>query len=78
MMHVPLAMSGPPPEQEDHIAERMAAFIVEQLEKAGVCSTHDVRANGFSLNDVARYWPEACRIAEIKQPGPGHFRASER
>jgi hypothetical protein len=51
-----------------HVAERIASAIVEQLQKRGQCSIMDIKAMGFSLNDIARYWPEACRIAERKSP----------
>ena len=51
-----------------HVAEQIAAVIVEQIQKRGQCSIMDVKAMGFSLNDIARYWPEACRIAERKSP----------
>ena len=51
-----------------HVVERIAAAIVEQLQKRGQCSITDIKAMGFSLNDIARYWPEACRIAERKSP----------
>ena len=47
-----------------HVAERIAAAIVEQLQKKGQCSIMDVKTMGFTLNDIARYWPDACRIAE--------------
>jgi hypothetical protein len=40
--------------------------IVEQLQKRGQCSIMDIKAMGFLLDDIARYWPEACRIAERK------------
>ena len=51
-----------------HVAERIASAIGEQLQKRGQCSIMDIKAMGFSLNDIARYWPEACRIAERKSP----------
>lgn len=51
-----------------HVAKLMAAGIVEQLQKKGQCSIMDIKAMGFSLNDIARYWPEACRIAEHDRP----------
>jgi len=51
-----------------HVAERIAAAIVEQLQKRGQCSIMDIKAMGFLLDDIARYWPEACRIAERKSP----------
>ncbi len=51
-----------------HVAERIASAIVEQLQKRGQCSIMDIKTLGFSLNDIARYWPEACRIAERKSP----------
>jgi len=47
-----------------HVAERIATAIVEQLQKKGQCSIMDVKTMGFTLNDIARYWPDACRIAE--------------
>ena len=49
-----------------HVVERIAAAIVEQLQKRGQCSIMDIKAMGFLLDDIARYWPEACRIAERK------------
>jgi hypothetical protein len=51
-----------------HVAEHIAVAIVEQLQKKGQCSIIDIKALGFSLNDIARYWPEACRIAERARP----------
>jgi hypothetical protein len=50
------------------VAERIAKAIITRLEQHGQCSIMDIRALGFSLNDIARYWPEACRIAERKRP----------
>lgn len=49
---------------QPHISERIAEVIVKQIRQHGQCSIMDVRAMGFSLNDIARYWPDACRIAE--------------
>jgi hypothetical protein len=51
-----------------HVAERIATAIVEQLRKKGQCSIMDIKAMGFSLNDIARYWPDACRMAERARP----------
>jgi hypothetical protein len=42
----------------------MAEVIAKRIQQHGQCSIMDVRAIGFSLNDMARYWPDACRIAE--------------
>jgi hypothetical protein len=78
MMSTSLAMPEQLPEQGDPTAQRMAAFIVERLEKNGSCSIHDIKTHGFSLNDIDRYWPEACRIAESSRPAPDWFCASER
>lgn len=49
-----------------HVAERMADAIVQRLGRYGQCSIMDIRAIGFSLNDITRYWPDACKIAERK------------
>ena len=53
-----------------HVAERIAAAIVEQLQKSGQCSIMHLCDIGFSLNDIARYWPQACKLAEAKRPNP--------
>ena len=50
------------------VAERIAEAIITRLEQHGQCSIMDIKAMGFSLNDIARYWPEACHIAERKRP----------
>lgn len=50
------------------VAEQIAEVIVDRLRQNGQCSIMDVRAMGFSLNDIARHWPEACRIAERARP----------
>ncbi|MDD3287473.1 MAG: hypothetical protein PHX43_00505 [Alphaproteobacteria bacterium] len=47
-----------------HVAERMAAAIIERIKQKGECSITHLRALGFSLDDAARYWPEACKIVE--------------
>lgn len=47
-----------------HISERIAEAIIDRLRQHGQCSIMDVRSMGFSLNDIARHWPEACKIAE--------------
>jgi len=61
-----------PPDKWAHLpmAEQIAEAIVECLNTNGECWIIDVRAMGFSLNDIARYWPEACSIAERKRPRP--------
>lgn len=51
-----------------HIAEQIAEAIVDHIQTHGQCSIMDIKAMGFSLNDISRYWPEACRIAERVQP----------
>jgi len=58
----------PPPPQT--VAERMADMIVACLEETGHCRIIDLRSRGFTLDELARYWPEACRLAEIKRPRP--------
>ncbi|MDD3183049.1 MAG: hypothetical protein PHD48_09640 [Alphaproteobacteria bacterium] len=57
-------------DEPKHVAERMADAIVEQLKINGECRVVHLRALGFSLDDVARYWPEACKIAENKKRRP--------
>jgi hypothetical protein len=51
-----------------HIAEQIAEAIVDHLHTHGQCSIMDVKAMGFSLNDIARNWPDACKIAERARP----------
>jgi hypothetical protein len=51
-----------------HVTERMAAAIVARLEQKGECRIDHLRALGFSLDDIARYWPQACKLAEAKRP----------
>jgi hypothetical protein len=34
------------------------------LDLTGQCGIHELRAAGFSLDELARYWPEACKIVE--------------
>lgn len=46
------------------VAERMAAVIIEQVKQKGECGITHLRALGFSLDEIARYWPEACKIVE--------------
>ena len=65
VLHIMDEQKQNPPQ---HIAERMAEVIVKQILQHGQCSIMDIKAMGFSLNDIARYWPEACRIAERKRP----------
>jgi hypothetical protein len=45
-------------------AERIAAAMIRCLDLTGQCGIHELRAAGFSLDELARYWPEACKIVE--------------
>jgi len=49
---------------EKPVPTRIAETILRNIERQGRCSILDVKAVGFSLNDIAHYWPEACRLAE--------------
>lgn len=51
-----------------HTAIRMAELISRTLKYYGQCSIADIKAAGFSLSDISRYWQEACRIAEGTRP----------
>lgn len=51
-----------------HVSERMAAAIVARMEETGECRISHLRALGFSLDDIARYWPQACKLAEARRP----------
>lgn len=55
-----------------HVAERMAAAIAERMEQKGECRIKHLRAMGFSLDDIARHWPQACKLAEARRPRPDH------
>ncbi|MBV8061547.1 MAG: hypothetical protein JO126_03455 [Alphaproteobacteria bacterium] len=59
-----------PPQKWAHLpmAEQIAEAIVDCMNKTGQCWIIDIRAMGFSLNDIARYWPDACAMAERKRP----------
>ncbi len=52
------------------VVEQMADAIILCLDETGRCRIRDIRDRGFSLDDIARHWPEACRLAEIKRPRP--------
>lgn len=52
------------PDDDTDIPERIAEAILEIIEQRGKCSILDLKAKGFSLDDVARYWPAACALAE--------------
>jgi len=64
MMHALCVIDEQDHSAQPHISERIADVIVERIRQHGQCSIMDVRSMGFSLNDIARYWPDACRIAE--------------
>jgi len=51
-----------------HTAERMATAIMECLDVTDQCSIQDLRVMGFSLDELARYWPEAWKIVEARRP----------
>ena len=53
-----------------HVAERMAATIMERMQQKGECRILDVEAMGFSRDQVARYWPDAWKIVEKRMPRP--------
>lgn len=59
-------------EQQDaepvHAAERMARAIMECLDGADQCTIQDLRSMGFSLDELARHWPEAWKIVEARRP----------
>ncbi len=57
-------------DQPLHVAERMAAAIMERMEQKRECRILDVEAMGFSRDQVARYWPDAWKIIEAKMPRP--------
>ncbi|MBV8060451.1 MAG: hypothetical protein JO253_02855 [Alphaproteobacteria bacterium] len=61
-----------PPAKWAHLpmVEQIAEAIVDCMNKNGQCWIIDIRAMGFSLNDIARHWPEACALAERKRPRP--------
>lgn len=61
-----------PPEKWVHlpVPEQIAEAIVECMNTYGECWIIDIRAMGFSLNDIARHWPAACAMAEKKRPRP--------
>lgn len=71
MMQTQALLALPQDEDETrHVIEHMATAIAEHLEKNGQCRIADMCAMGFSLSDVTRYWPEACKLAESKRPRP--------
>jgi hypothetical protein len=51
-------------EQPLHVAERMANTMMEMLNEDKTWSIADLRRANFSINDIARYLPEACKIVE--------------
>ncbi len=63
-------LMSPETNQQMHVAERMADAIVERLQQKGECGVAHLRSLGFSLDDIARYWPQACKLAEAKRPRP--------
>jgi hypothetical protein len=65
-----MTTSQPRHQETRHVADRMAIAIVAALEQTGRCSIEDLRINGFSLAELARYWPEAWKIVEAKRPRP--------
>lgn len=52
------------------IAEQMAEAIATCLNDTGRCRIRDMQDRGFNMDDIARHWPEACRLAEQKRPRP--------
>lgn len=68
---------GPPPKWAHlPMAEQIAEAIVECMNKNGQCWIIDIRAMGFSLNDIARHWPDACTMAARKRPKPSEQNVS--
>ena len=60
-----VAMTKDSPDRE--ICIRMAESILNVIEKKGRCSILDLKAEGFSLDDIARNWPTASDLAETKR-----------
>jgi hypothetical protein len=54
-----------------HVAVRMAEAIMERMAQKGECRIAHLRAMNFSLDDIARYWPNAWKIVEERMPRPG-------
>jgi hypothetical protein len=54
--------------KEFEALERMAEAIMRHLDKTNICSIHDLRVDGFSINDIARYWADAWKLVEKKRP----------
>jgi hypothetical protein len=50
-----------------HVAERMATTIAERMEQNGECSIMHLQGMGFSLDDIAKHWPQACKLAEVRR-----------
>jgi len=48
------------------IPERMAEVILKIIEQRGQCSVFDLKAKGFSFDEIACYWPDASALAEEK------------
>jgi len=51
-------------DDDTDVPERMAEAIVQIIQLRGKCSVLDLKTKGFSLDEIARYWPEASEIAE--------------
>ncbi|MDE1900961.1 MAG: hypothetical protein KGI37_04860 [Alphaproteobacteria bacterium] len=56
--------------ETEHVVERMATAIAERMDQKGECSIMHLRDMGFSLDNIARHWPQACKLVEIKRPNP--------
>lgn len=48
---------------EPHPAKRMTACIAQKIEFSGQCTIMDIKAEGFTMDEISRHWPEACKIA---------------
>jgi hypothetical protein len=68
MMTALQMLKDEPEDKPLHVAERMAAAIVVRMEEKGECRIAHLRALGFSLDDIARYWPQACKLVEARRP----------
>jgi len=75
MLSAALAMPQelPSKTEETHTAERMADAIQECMKlRNGPCGILEVMKMGlFTLDEIARYWPEANSIVQKKSKRPG-------
>jgi|SRR5208282_6884507 len=51
--------------QDDTVRERMISVIAGIIKADSDCSPHELRAHGFSPDEIARHWPMASALARV-------------